>query len=85
MRDLILEYVREYAPYVVIAFNAIMSMLTYRRTGKIRKNTENVEKIAEELPPVDSMPLDSDEEERWLQELWEEVLKENESRKSSWR
>ncbi len=76
MQDIILQYVREYAPYVVIAFNAIMSMLTYRRTGKIRKNTENVEKIAEELPPVDSMQVDSDQAftfidliETWLSEV----------------
>lgn len=61
MQDIILQYIREYAPYVVIAFNAIMSMLTYCRTGKIRKNTDNVEWIAEELSPVDSMQVDSDQ------------------------
>lgn len=48
---MIKEILIEYAPYIVIAFNAIVSMLTYRRTGKldpskIAKRAENYLKKA---------------------------------------
>lgn len=43
---MIKELLIEYAPYIVIAFNAIVSMLTYRRTGKLdaSKNAKRAEK-----------------------------------------
>ena len=43
---MIKELLIEYAPYIVILFNAIVSMLTYRRTGKLdaSKNAKRAEK-----------------------------------------
>ena len=43
---MIKEILMEYAPYIVIAFNAVVSMLTYRRTGKLdtAKNAKRAEK-----------------------------------------